>query len=65
MHYNASNLFRMVGICIGMFRIPFEWLEFALEWFESLSNGGDLVLKASNLFRMVLMYFGMLRILFE
>ena len=45
-----------------MLRIPFEWLEFALEWFKSLSNGSNL---DSNVFRMVEMSNRMLRIPFE
>ena len=39
---NTLNPFRMVRISIGMLRIPFEWLEFAFECFESLSNGSNL-----------------------
>ena len=37
---NASNLhlnsFRMVGFCIQMLRILFEWFKFSFEWLESL-----------------------------
>ena len=38
LHSNASNIFRMVRICIRMLQIPFEWLEFELECFELVSN---------------------------
>ena len=62
-----------------MFRIPFEWLEFALEWFESILNGSKLDSKASNpflncsnlvskawyLFQIVRINIRMLRISFE
>ena len=61
-----------------MLQIPFEQLEFALEWFgslewfevgfesfESISNGLNLLSKAWNLFRMVQIYIKMLRIPFE
>ena len=61
LHSNASNPFRMVRMCMRMLRIPFEQLEFALEWFgslewfevgfesfESISNGLNLVSKAWN-----------------
>ena len=37
--FDAMNPFRIVRICIWMLRIPFEWLEFAFQRFESLSNG--------------------------
>ena len=36
---NPSNSIRMVGICIRVVRIPFEWLELAFECFESRLNG--------------------------
>ena len=36
-----------------MLRIPFEWLEFAFERVESLSNGSNLHSNASNSFRML------------
>ena len=36
-----------------MLRIPFDWLEFALEWFESILNGSNLDSKALNPFQMV------------
>ena len=45
-----------------MLRIPFEWLEFVLEWFKSLSNGSKL---NSNVSRMVRMRIQKLRIPFE
>ena len=38
-HLSASIPVRMVGIGIPVLRIPFEWLEYAFEWFESRSNG--------------------------
>ena len=57
---NASNSFRMVWICIGMLRTPFEWLEFAFEWlqfaferFDYLWSGLNLDLNVSNPFLMV------------
>ena len=40
----------MVGICIPMLLIWFEWLEFGFECFESLSNGSNLHSNASNPF---------------
>ena len=43
----------MVQICMRMIRIPIEWLEFALQYYESLSNASNLHLKALNPFRMV------------
>ena len=49
---NASNPFRMVGICTRMLRIPFEWFE----CFESLSSGLNFDSNASNSFRMVRIY---------
>ena len=55
----------MVSICIGMLRIPFEWLEFAFECFKSLSNGSNLNSNASNLFRMAQICIRMLRNPFE
>ena len=45
-----------------MLRILFEWFEFALEWFESLSNGSKL---NSNVSQIVGMRIRMLRIPFE
>ena len=66
---NASNPFRMVKIWIRMLRIgiqvlwmPVEWLDFAFESFESLSNGSNLHLNASNPFRMVRIWIRMIRI---
>ena len=58
MHWNASNPFRMIRICIRMLQIPFEWLEFELESLELLSN-------ASNPFRTVRICIQMLQIPFE
>ena len=43
----------------------FEWLEFAFECFESLSNGYHLHLNASNPFRVVQMWIRILQIPFE
>ena len=43
----------MVRICIRMLQIPFEWLEFAFECSESLSNSLKLHSNASNPFRVV------------
>ena len=48
-----------------MLRIPFEWLEFGLERFESLSNGLNLHSNASNLFRIVRIWIRMLQITYE
>jgi len=62
---NASNPFRMVIICIRMLRIPFEWLEFVFECFESLSNGLNLNSNGSNPFGMVRICIRMLRNPFE
>ena len=42
LHLIASNLVRMLWICIRMVRIPFEWLKFAFKCFESSSNGSNL-----------------------
>ena len=53
MHSNASNPFRVVLISIRMLRIPFEWLEFAVECFISLSSGSNLHSNLSYPFRMV------------
>ena len=55
----------MVRICIQMLRIPFEWFEFALECFESLSNGSNLHSNSSNVVRMVRICSQMLRIPFK
>ena len=67
--------FRMDRICIRMLRIPFEWLEFALEFFQFLQfpfecfeshlKGSNLDSNASNPFRMVLICNRMLQIPFE
>ena len=48
-----------------MLRIPFDWLEFALEWFESILNGSNLDSKASNPFQMVRICIRMPQIPFE
>ena len=48
-----------------MFRIPFEWLGFAFECIESLSNVSTLKLNASNPFRMDQIRIRMLTIPFE
>ena len=50
---NASNLLRIVRICIRMLRMSFEWVEFAFECFEPLSN---LHLNPSNPFRTFRIY---------
>ena len=42
LHSNASNAFLMVRICIRTLRIPFKWLEFVIERFETFSNGSNL-----------------------
>ena len=46
LHWNASNPFRMVKICIWVFQVLFEWFQFVFEWLEFgfkcdefLSNG--------------------------
>ena len=41
----------MVPICIRMVKIPFQWLEYAFEFFESRWEGSNL--NAFNPFRMV------------
>ena len=48
-----------------MLRICFELFEWALECFESLSNGLNLNSNATNAFRIIRIYFRMLRIPFE
>ena len=48
-----------------MLQITFEWVEFGLERFESLSNGSNLHSNASNLFRMVRIWIRVLQIPFE
>ena len=55
----------MVRICIRKLRIAFEWLGFALEWFESLSKGLNLDSNALNPFRMFRICIRMLPISFE
>ena len=51
--YWLSNLIRMARICIRMLRIPFEWFEFAFEFFLSGSKGSNLHLNASKFVRLV------------
>ena len=46
-------------------RIPFEWFEFGIESFESLSKGSSLHSNASNPFRMFRVCIRMPRIRFE
>jgi len=48
-----------------MLRIPFEWLVFAFECFESVSSGSKLDSNASNPFRMVRICIRMLWISFK
>ena len=48
-----------------MLQITFEWVEFGLERFESLSNGSNLHSNASNLFRMIRIWIRILQIPFE
>ena len=55
----------MVQICIRILLIPFEWLEFVLECFETLSNGSNLHLNALNPFRMARICIRMPPITFE
>ena len=55
----------MVTICVRMLRIPNEWLEFAFECLESLSNGSNLYTNASNFLRTFRILIQMLRISFE
>ena len=55
----------MARIYIRMLRIPFEWLEFTFECFESLSNGLHLNSKAWNPFRMIRICIQMLQIFCE
>ena len=63
-HSKASNPFQMVRIWIQILRIPLEWLEFvfkcpfeslefAFEFFQSLSNALNLHSNVLNPFRMV------------
>ena len=73
--FECFDPFRIVRICIQMIRItfelfefafwmlliPLEWLEFAFECFESLSNCSKLHINASNRFRKVRIWFRMLR----
>ena len=58
LHSNASYPVRMVRICIWTLRIPFECIEFAFDWLESLSNG-------SNFIRILLIQFEWLEFAFE
>ena len=55
----------MVRMCIRELRIPFEWLQFDFESFESFSDGSNLHSNASNPFRMVRIFIRMLLISFE
>ena len=80
-HSNASNPFRIcnqiqfalkcfeprlkVWIWIPMLQIPFEWLEFVVERFKTLSNGSNLHSNALNPFGMVTICIRMLRIPFQ
>ena len=81
LHSNASNPFRIcnqiqfalkcfeprlkVWIWIPMLQIPFEWLEFVVERFKTLSNGSNLHSNALNPFGMVTICIRMLRIPFQ
>ena len=76
LHSNASNPFRMVGICIRMLQIHFKFafeclesllngLNFAFECFESLLNDLNSHSKASISFQMVRIWIRVLRISFE
>ena len=64
-HSNASNLhlnpFRIVGICIQMLWISFEWFKFGFEWLESLSNDSKLQLNDSNPFWMLRIWIRMVK----
>ena len=62
---DGQTTVRMVQISIRKLLIPFEWLEFAFECFETLSNGSNLHSNASNPVRMIRICIRMLRILFE
>ena len=55
----------MVGICIRVLRILFEWLELAFECFECCSNGWNWQSNASNAIRLFASGTRMLQILFE
>ena len=55
----------MVRGCIRMLRIPFEWLEFGFDCFESLSNGQNLHTNSQNPVRTFRFWIGMLRTSFE
>ena len=55
----------MVGIGIWMPRIPFEWLEFAFEFFESCLNGWNLHPNDLNPVQMVGIGIWVLRILLK
>ena len=55
----------MVRIYIRMLQVPFEWVKFTFECFETLLNGLNLHSNASNWVRMVRICIQMLRIWFE
>ena len=65
LHSYASNLIRMVQICLRMLRILFEWFKFGFKQLEYLLNGLNLHSNASNPFQMVRICITMVRILFE
>ena len=69
---NGSNSFRMVRIWIRMLRIgmrmlsmPFEWLEFAFDFFEPRLKDSNLHSNAQNLVQMVRLLIRMFRIPFK
>ena len=49
LHWNTLNPFQMVPICIKMVIIPFQWLEYELECFNSHSKGSNFHSNASSL----------------
>ena len=55
----------MVRIYIRIVQVPFEWVEFTFEDFETLSNGLNLHSNASNVVRMVRICIRMFRSWFE
>ena len=76
LHSIASNLVRMLPVCIRMVRIPVEWFEFAFDCFiecfefaleslESLSKDSNLHSNGYNPCRMVPICIRLLRMSFE
>ena len=65
LHSNASNVVRMIRICILMLRTSFERLEFAFEWLESHFNCWNLHSNCLNSVGMVQIAIQIVRMPFE